>query len=79
LEHATLRSYKQKHSISKEQRSTTYDKDIEADYNAFVKKWENDVKTWLETNKYQISLEDFLKLYKKFQKDKKNKKEADEE
>lgn len=64
-EYKSLRSYKLKHSLSKDKQGPTYEEDLKQAYEASVKAWEATVAKWLEENKYQIKIEDFLKLYKK--------------
>lgn len=64
-EYKSLRSYKLKHSLPKDKQGPTYEEDLKQAYEASVKAWEATVAKWLEENKYQIKIEDFLKLYKK--------------
>ena len=63
-----------KHSLPKEQQGPNYEEDLKKAYEASLKAWEGAVAKWLEENKYQIKIEDFLKIYKKSLQAKKAKK-----
>ncbi|XP_031472921.1 uncharacterized protein LOC116245593 [Nymphaea colorata] len=60
-------------------RGPTYKQDLEAGYNKELEAWKASVKKWLEENKYELSIDQFLALYKKDAKAKKNKKYESED
>ena len=49
---------------------------METKYNAYLDEWKGQVKSWLETNNYELAVDDFVKLYDKMVKQEKAKKLA---
>jgi hypothetical protein len=67
----TLRSYRLRHALPETERGPTYEQDMEAAFKAEHEKWKVSVKKWLEDNKYQLTIDEFLTLVEKEAKAKK--------